>query len=257
MLMEATLIAELWVVVGPEEEETVPKGPKGLRERKTKQQQARAKIVLSVDTSQLSFIAGLEDPRKIWTTLRDIHRSQSVNSVLSLRRRFFRMRKLEAETTLNFISRVRRAAHELSNTPAPVAELDQILVITDGLPEEYSTVVTALDNLPFSELKMQNVITRITGREAQLQRSEDIIKDVTDATAFIARGSKGLPKKTVDRSVICYACQGFGHIAAVCPSTNAHAHIAQVNQVVSETDEDDIQARTAHMDDDSRAIQLF
>ena len=82
MLMEATLIAmELWVVVGPEEEETVPKGPKGLRERKTKQQQARAKIVLSVDTSQLSFIAGLEDPRKIWTTLRDIHRSQSVNSV--------------------------------------------------------------------------------------------------------------------------------------------------------------------------------
>ncbi|KAF7795441.1 hypothetical protein EIP86_006599 [Pleurotus ostreatoroseus] len=125
------------------------------------------------------------------------------------------MRKLEAETTLNFISRVRRAAHELSNTPAPVAELDQILVITDGLPEEYSTVVTALDNLPFSELKMQNVITRITGREAQLQRSEDIIKDVTDATAFIARGSKGLPKKTIDRSVICYACQGFGHIAAI------------------------------------------
>ena len=257
ILMEAVLIAaEMWGVVGPEDEEPVFKGVKGVKEKKTKQQQARAKIVLSLDSSQLSFIIGLDDPREIWTTLRDIHRSQSVNSVLSLRRRFFRMRKLETETTLGFISRVRRAAHELSNTPAPVLELDQILVITDGLPEDYTTVVTALDSLPFSELKMSNVITRITGREAQLQRSEEKTSD--DTIALVARHTygKGQPKKISDRSAVqCYTCQGFGHIAAVCPSADSHAHIAQVDS----DSQDTLQAHMARTtpDHDDNTLVLF
>lgn len=120
ILMEATLIAaEMWAVVGPEDEEPVYKGVKGAREKKTKQQQARAKIVLSLDTSQLSFIIGLDDPREIWTTLRDIHRSQSVNSVLSLRRRFFRMHKLEAETTLSFIAQCSSRSTRTFKHPCP------------------------------------------------------------------------------------------------------------------------------------------
>ena len=185
--------------------------------------------------------------------LRDIHRSQLVNSVLSLRHRFFRMRKQEAETTLSFIARVRCAAHELSNTPAPVLELDQILVITDGLGEEYATVVTALDSLPFAELTMQNVITRITGRDSQLQRSEDKTSDEVMALAARHVHTKGQPKKTLDRSVVCYACQGFGHIAAVCPSVDSHARVAEVDSASQDT----LEASVAHFDRDEDILVLF
>ncbi|KAJ3559233.1 hypothetical protein NM688_g460 [Phlebia brevispora] len=163
-IMEAALKGhDLWSVVGPEVEELVPKGPKAVQTRKTKVELAKSKITVVLDISQTPFVMGLEDSHEIWMVLRDLHHSQSVNSVLSLRRCFFRMAKLKSETIMAYITRIRKAAYELSHTSAPVSELDMILVITDGLLQEYSTVVTALDDLPFDKLKMANVIMHIVG----------------------------------------------------------------------------------------------
>lgn len=81
---------------------------------------------------QIPFIVGLEDPREIWNTLESAHRSAAVNSVLLHCRCFFRLTKSESESTLAWIGCVRAASVELSNTPAPVTDLNIILVITDG-----------------------------------------------------------------------------------------------------------------------------
>lgn len=78
------------------------------------------------------------------------------------------MCKHKAETTLSFITYICHAVHKLSNTPAPILKLDQILVITNELREEYVTVVTTLNSLPFAKLKMSNVITCIIDCESQL-----------------------------------------------------------------------------------------
>ena len=183
-------------------------------------QMARAKLLLAVDASQVPFITGIQDPRLIWKALHDVHRAMSVNSILSLRRRFFHMAKAEDETTLFFISRVRRAALELANTPAPVTELDQILVITDGLPPQYAPVATALDNLSFDQLNMQNLISRVTGLEAQFSRTQEGTEELQ---ALIAR--RRWPKNTAEDAsgLTCYCCGGRGHVAAVCPSSGPHA----------------------------------
>ncbi|KAL6305910.1 hypothetical protein BKA93DRAFT_696141, partial [Sparassis latifolia] len=78
------------------------------------------------------------------------------------------MTKVESESIMTWISRVRTAALELSRTPYPTTELDIIMVISNGLPDEYQPVVNALDSLPFEELKLFAVTMRITGLEAQL-----------------------------------------------------------------------------------------
>lgn len=128
---------------------------------------------------------GLEDPHEIWMVLRDLHRSQLVNSVLSLCCRFFCIAKLEFETIMAYIAHVCKAAYELSHTLASVSKLDMILDITDGLLQEYSMVVTALDDLLFDKLKMVNVIMCIAGREVQLQRLHDV--DADDIFALVGR----------------------------------------------------------------------
>ncbi|KAJ3545677.1 hypothetical protein NM688_g5599 [Phlebia brevispora] len=78
---------------------------------------------------------------------------------------------------------------------------------------------------------MANVIMRIAGREAQLQRSHDVDTD----GVFALVGRTGRPggkaeQRTYDRSVICYNCQGRGHIAAVCPSGGIQAHVADAEE---------------------------
>src|SRR5258705_1251477 len=91
----------------------------------------------SVDPSQLGFIGCLEDPSEAWHTLEMIHRSSSVNSVLSLHHHFFTMKKLPSESILTWIRHVHICALELSLTTAPVTDLGIILIISEGLPPEY------------------------------------------------------------------------------------------------------------------------
>ena len=214
ILMESTLIAgDLWEVVGPEALELVPKGVKAVKAQAKKMEQARAKIVLNIDLGQLSFISGLENPRDIWLALEGVHRSASVNSVLSLRRRFLRMTMRESESIMTWISRVRTAAGELSHTPCPVSDIDIILVITDGLPPTFATVVSALDNLPLTELTIPNVVNRIYGRAAQIARESEKVSEAEHTSALAARGSGG------GQEVTCFRCGGRGHLSKVCPST--------------------------------------
>lgn len=223
--MEATLIAaDMWEVVGPEAVELVPRGPKAVKAHSKKMEQARAKIVLNIDQGQLAFIIGLENPRDIWLALEEVHRSASVNSILSLRRRFFRMTMRETESIMTWVSRVRAAAHELASTPCPVPDIDIILVITDGLPPTFATVVSALDNLPLPELIVSNVIIRINGRAAQLER-EAAKNSEHDTTALIA---------CANRDVTCYRCGGRGHMSKVCPSPSGSSSDSQTHARIAD-----------------------
>jgi len=191
------------------------------------------KILLSVDPSQLGFIGRLEDPSEAWQTLETIHRSSSVNSVLSLHRHFFTMKKLPPESILTWIGRVHTCALELSLTTAPVTDLDIILIISEGLPPEYAPTVTTFDNLPISELTLDLVRTRLMSMEAQMkrttQREDGAFSDLAMVAANSSAQSRGRGRHVgqVRKDLTCYTCGGRGHIAAVCPSPQDRAHIME------------------------------
>jgi len=256
---QAILVAaDLWDVVRPASEVLdLPKGAKGAKELQRKKDQARSRLVLSVSQSQLPFIMGSEDPRENWEALQEVHRSTSVNSALSLRRSFLRMSKLESETILTWIGRVRARALELSHSPCPAKDIDVILVMTEGLPIEYRSVVSQLDNIPIDQLTIGLVTSRIIGFESQLDRelakSTEVVKleDNSSMTAYVARGD-----------VICRRCAGHGHYERECPTSKSHpkagpvmqAHLAQAEEPAESTD---LVARLARMTPEGRDICLF
>lgn len=245
--MEAVLVAmELWDVVGPEEEELVPKGPKGVTERKKKQRMAKAQMVLYLDASQLPFVEDLEDPRKVWSTLQEMHRSSSMNSLLTSHSRFHNMSMAADESVLTYISRVRRAALEMKSSPVPIREFDQILQITAGLPESYAPVIRHLNQMEYSKISMQIVIGLLVSHEDHLNRYANG-SEGSDPYAMLAHTrSKHNRDDKDDSKIICFNCRGIGHRANVCPSPKLAANVAVMEEV-----------KRAKVDDDDEPLELF
>lgn len=181
-LLHAHLVgAKLWETVGPETKFLL-KGPKT---SKKKCEQAYSSILETISELQLAYILGTDDPREAWTLLEEAHHLMSVNSILSLRRCFFCMTKTKTKSIMLWISRVRTTALELSRTDHPIMELDQVMVIIDGLPDKYAHIVSTLDALPVAKIRLHNVITCISGAEVQFQRSREKVSEV-GAVALLA-----------------------------------------------------------------------
>lgn len=220
--------ADLWEVVGPEKDEVVAKGVKGVAAKKKKNELAYSKILETLSSSQMAYVLGTENPREAWGLLEEVHRSSSVNSILALRRRFFRMMKDESESIITWIARVRTAALELKYTDHPVSELDIIMVVTDGLDSEiFGDVVSALDALPAKDIKMSDVTTRLLGKEAMLNRRGEKLDDLEIRANYASdrRGGKGTG--SVSRhgpELTCFNCGGRGHYADDCPSPPPPPH---------------------------------
>ncbi|KAH9830354.1 uncharacterized protein C8Q71DRAFT_717129 [Rhodofomes roseus] len=157
---------------------------------------------------------------------------------------------------MQWISRVQKAAMELHHTPVPVATVDIVLVISDGLPNTYDPVITALDGLDYSQLTLPLVISRVIGHESKLARSKEKERETlespgSDPSSYALVARHGNKKAGTSPSIICYNCGGRGHIKVDCPSpsVDVHAHVA----ALSEKDDGDEHAMLATME----TIRLF
>ncbi|KAJ3481157.1 hypothetical protein NLI96_g7857 [Meripilus lineatus] len=230
MLMHMVLIAaDLWDVVGPEVVPFGPKESKVVQAFEKKKQLAMSKIVLSLTPSQLSFIAGLENPHEIWKKIKSLHRSLSINSILSLYCHFLHISKSPTKTVIDWITQVQAATFELENTPYPVSDLDPILVLTDSLSLKYEALRTVLDTLPITDLIPHNVIIRIQSHETLLdlyreKTAAQVQSGSTDSALVAVYRKRGGDQGA--RNVVCYRYGRQDHYQLVCLSPSV-SHSSQ------------------------------
>src|SRR5882724_2879749 len=139
-IMAATLVdKDLWDVVDGSLTHLVGSpNHKAMRAFVKKQQLARAKIILSIEVSQLPHTRH-DDPKAIWDSLQKVHRARGFATRLSLCRHFLYMRKCDDQTVVSWISDVKRAAFQLKATGVSIIDEDIILALTEGFPQSLST----------------------------------------------------------------------------------------------------------------------
>ena len=160
--MEAILVRkQLWDIVNGEK--TRPLGSENSAPIKNfirKQAEARAELVLAVESSQLLHLRN-SDPAKIWEDLKNIHEARGLASRLALRRKFLWLSKAENQPMQNWIATVQHTSFRLTQIGVEVSEEDFILVLTQGLPAAYETFVVSLDATDPSLLTSEHVISRL------------------------------------------------------------------------------------------------
>src|SRR5882724_111700 len=180
-MMAATLVEkDLWDVV--DGSLTRPIGSPNHKAVKTfvkKQQLACAKIILSIEASQLPHTCH-DDPKVIWDSLQKVHRARGFATHLSLHHCFLYMRKRDDQPVVSWVSDVKRAAFQLEAAGVSMIDEDIILALTKGLPESFLTFIVTLDSLPPSELTLDNIITRLLNEEVQQMPASTSMNISTD-----------------------------------------------------------------------------
>src|SRR5882724_8863900 len=165
-MMAATLVEkDLWDVV--DGSLTCPVGSPNYKTVKTfvkKQQLARAKIILSIEASQLPHTCH-NDPKVIWDSLQKVHQACGFATCLSLHCHFLYMHKQEDQLIVSWVLDVKKTAFQLKAMGTSTIDEDIILALTEGLLESFSTFIIALDSLLPSKLTLDNVIMRLLNEE--------------------------------------------------------------------------------------------
>jgi hypothetical protein len=239
------------VTDGTEDEPTTGENSKTMKAYRQKRRQARAKIILAVEPSQLPHTRET-DPALIWENLAQIHRARGLGTLITMRRQFFSMTMPPNSTVAAWVASVRHAAYrleecyrlELANTttttpPFTVSDLDKIMVLTAGLPPSYDPLVVNISSLPTLSISFENIVTRLLNEEGRHIAFRQV--DTTPASTFVAPkpprdpgvaalaqhsekpgsrtgGMRQHPKTPNLAGVRCHKCGGLGHYRSQCPS---------------------------------------
>ncbi len=171
--------------------DTRPSGPPTLKQVKTfleKQRVARAKIILTVEPSQLPHVWDTTDLAIIWRKLGHIHHACGLGILLTMRMDFFKRSMPLNSTVASWITKVRHAAYRLeecycaeedlttdvsdpltphSSPPPVVSDLDKIGVLLNGLPTSYQAIVVNITGIPLLSLNFEDVVTHLMNEEGR------------------------------------------------------------------------------------------
>lgn len=202
-----------------------------------KSDKARAMITLCVEDFHLSEITGCNNAKEVWDALQRTYKARSIANQLTLMKDLNSIRMGHNEPVAKYIGRARSLRDQLQAAGHAVDAKSVALAVLNGLPEQYSTLVTVLETqaaLPsLEELQAKALLTE--------QRLNSEAPDHTGSNAYYAAAGKssyrpgGRPgggKQRESRS--CYYCNKKGHLKKDCLKLKADMKRQQQQQPMRE-----------------------
>ena len=192
-------------------------------------QRALALIGLSVEDCYLPTIGECTTAKAAWDTLAKMYTAQSNARLLQLKRQLSTLSLDPAEPLAKYVARAQAIRDQLKVAGSSLDDLDLVLAVLDGLPQEYDTVRTALLTAS-GDLKLADVLSKLLLVEQ---------REVNDPNAALyvsvsryGQHQGGGPPDYNRETRTCHYCKKQCHLIKDCRKKKAaDEHAAQSNDL--------------------------
>ncbi|XP_004300970.1 PREDICTED: uncharacterized protein LOC101292509 [Fragaria vesca subsp. vesca] len=196
-------------------------------------------LMATLDEDIVNVIIGYKTSRQAWLALHERFSTVSRVNIMQLKTELRTLRK-GAETIEKYLQRVKNARDQLLSVGVTIPDEDIIIVILNGLPDEYSTVRTVIEGRE-NPVTLRDLRSQLLVAERRIEGSFSLQSSMS---AMVAQGdgpgagqrdgnkrgwaskgdSKGKDGKYTGTAVGCQVCGKRGHTMETC----FHVHKCQI-----------------------------
>lgn len=178
------------------------------QEWKSKDAQALATIGLLVDDNQLVHIRKAQSAAEAWMNLEKFHVKKTLSNKVSLMKKICRLRLEKHGDMESHIAKLTELVDKLNDLQPNNFLTDQwqVAILLSSLPDEYETLITALETRSEDDLTLEAVKGKLTDEWMKRRSREACDEGAESVLQTNARGSN-------DK---CFFCKKGGHVKADC-----------------------------------------
>lgn len=177
---------------------------------------ALALIGLSVEDQYLPTVNKCTVAKEAWDALESIYKSRSNARVLILKRQLNSITLQDHEPITKYISRAQALRDQLAAIGHPVDDSDVVLAVLSGLPKQYNTLVTVIENTePMPDLNA--IMSKLLLVEQRSPTGATPTSDTALYTNVQRPGYTGPPRE----QRTCHYCKKKGHLIKDCRKKKA------------------------------------
>lgn len=178
------------------------------------QAKAKAKIILTLDTSIYTPVRGKETCFEVWNALKNLYEDNGYMRKIGLLRKLISLRYENCNSMEAYVSDVIETSRRLSSTGFKINEEWIGSLLLAGLLEKFSPMIMAIEH---SGIEITS--DRIKSKLLDIEKDSEI----TTANAFAGKAnfnkrvSSSGAKNDNRKQIICYKCKQPGHFKNECP----------------------------------------
>ena len=168
---------------------------------------ALANIVLAIDPKLLYLIGDPTDRAEVWQKLQNTFQKKTWVNELRLKRKLYNMKLKAGDSEQLHLKNFIDLFEELAVIGDGIEEEDRVINLVASLPDNYSTLVTALEAL--DKVPSWEAVTELLLHEEEKSRAPiDEVKSSENSSLVVKQRVRKPPK--------CYKCGKTGHIKKKC-----------------------------------------
>ena len=231
-----------------------------------KDKKARAIIGLTLSNEMLENVREAKTAKDMWNTIKNVFERHTLLNKLSARRKFYTAEKQENEGVLKFSNRIRQLASVLKDMAVDISESEMSMALLNGLPEEYKSIITALDALNETELDWEHVKARLLQEEQRINMRNKTALEKSEAQALVSNQHTHEKHQNCKHCFhaksrpVCDHCGKPGHVSSKCwdkfPHLKPRFRKKNSNQsalIASQSEEDPVVCLMADCDKSSES----
>src|SRR6218665_825868 len=156
---------DTWTVVQGDTPDPVPDDWQRIDEK------AQCTISLTVEDNQLIHICNCTSAEDMWKQLKKVHERSNLSSKMYLRKKLYKMRLQDDQNMQEYISAVLRLVEQLRGVGEEVSD-QRVATFHTHLPNEYETLITALEARDEDELTLEYVKNKLVDAYKRKKDSE-------------------------------------------------------------------------------------